>query len=371
MAAPSRDDPWSVVDMINLSPPVDCTKPYDTSTLARKTILITGGASGFGAAFARHWAQYGAHLIIGDVNDRVREELVAELRGSPSATQDQTDQVALFRTAAASSPTGSIDAVVAGAGIVERGNQPNASSAGVFDLSVSLDTDDAAGPPPPPALKVLAVNFTGVTYTTHLALFYLTLSPGSARDRHLLLISSIACLSPLPGQTEYTVSKHGVMGLFRALRGTAWTTGAIRVNVLTPYFVDTTLLPKAALAPLAGGAKAELEDVVDAAMRLMADEGIRGRALLVGPRMRVVGVPCNGDDAVGEADGGFKFVEGEGGREGERRQAVWEVYGHDYERVEVFVWRYLSMLNLMRGLRGWLGLVRDLWGIYVTGWRRI
>jgi NAD(P)-dependent dehydrogenase (short-subunit alcohol dehydrogenase family) len=376
MAVPSRGDPWSAVDMINLSPPVDCSKPYDTSTLAGKTILITGGASGFGAAFARHWARYGSHLIIGDVNDRAGEELVAELRCSPFATKDQvityqhcdvtswTDQLALFRTATASSPTGCIHAVVAGAGIVER----DPSAAGVFDLPAALDSNDSAcPPPPPPALKVLAVNLTGVMYTTHLALFYLPLSPTSAGDRHLLLISSIAGLCPLPGQTEYTVSKHGVMGLFRVLRGTAWTTRGIRVNALTPYFVDTPLLPKPALALLAGGAKAELEDVVDAATRLMADEEIRGRALLVGPKVRVIDVPADGEIAAVEEDGGFEFVEGEREREGERKQAVWEVYGHDYERVEVFVWRYLSMLNLRRRLRGWVGLVKDLWGIYVTG----
>ncbi|KAK4041965.1 hypothetical protein C8A01DRAFT_44946 [Parachaetomium inaequale] len=370
MAAPSKDDPSSVVSMINQSPPVDCSKPYDTSTLAGKTILITGGASGFGAAFARHWARYGAHLIIGDVNDRVGEELVAELRSSPSTTPNQlityqhcdvtswADQVALFKTAASASPTRTIDAVVAGAGIVERGDPltPSATSP-VFDLPHNLDSDT---PPPPPPLKVLAVNLTGVMYTTHLALYYLPLNTAPHGDRHLLLISSIAGICPLPGQTEYTTSKHAVMGLFRALRGTAWTTKRIRVNALTPYFVDTPLLPKAGLALLAGAAKAELEDVVDAGTRLMADEGVRGRALCVGPKMRVV------DDEGGE--GGVRVVEGEGeGREGERRQAVWEVYGHDYERVETFVWRYLFVLNVMRGIKGWVGFLRDLWGILFGG----
>jgi NAD(P)-dependent dehydrogenase (short-subunit alcohol dehydrogenase family) len=362
MGTPPTDDPWRAVDMVNQSPPVDCSKPYDTSTLAGKTILITGGASGFGAAFARHWARYGAHLIIGDVNDRAGEELVAELRSSSSPDQlilyqhcdvtSWTDQLALFKTAASSSPARSIDAVVAGAGIVERGDpvKPSPTST-VFDLPHNLDSDT---PPPPPPLKVLAVNLTGVMYTTHLALYYLPRTKTHPGDRHLLLISSIAGLLPLPGQTEYTASKHAVMGLFRALRGTAWTRG-IRVNVLNPYFVDTPLLPTAALALLAGGAKAELKDVVDAATRLMADEGIRGRALLVGPEVRVV------DEEAGA--GGVRIVEGEEGRKGERRQAVWEVYGHDYERVEVFVWRYLAVLNIMRGVRGWVGLVKDWLGI--------
>ncbi|SPQ19072.1 845a6f07-faaa-4390-a74b-690c5a99fc95 [Thermothielavioides terrestris] len=404
MSGPPTDDPSSVVDLISQSPPVDCSKPYDTSTLAGKTILITGGASGFGAAFARHWARHGAHLVLGDINDRAGEELVAELRSSPSTAPDQvifyqhcdvtswTDQLALFRAAIAASPNHTIDTVVAGAGIIERGNPlaPSATSP-VFDHPANLDASHP--PPPPPPLKVLAVNLTGVMYTTHLALYYLSLNPPpsttttssssssstpprAARDRHLLLISSIAGLIPLPGQTEYTASKHAVMGLFRALRATVpFTTittttssssnssssssssssisgsSGIRVNALTPYFVDTPLLPAAGLALLAGAATAALEDVVDAATRLVADEGIRGRALLVGPKIRVVDVEGEGDWQL--VDGGrLRVVEGEARTEGERRQAVWEVYGHDYERVEVFVWRYLWVLNLMRRLRG-------------------
>ncbi len=315
-AAPPTDDPWGVVDMIGQSPPVNCSKPYDTATLAGKTIIITGGASGFGAAFARHWAGHGSHIIIGDVNDRAGEALIAELRTSCPSPSSQvllyqhcdvtswSDQLALFNAARAASPTGAIDAVVAGAGIVEKGDP---------------------------------------------------LNPSPKNDRHLLLVSSIAGVSPLPGQTEYTTSKHAVMGLFRALRATAWTTKRVRVNVLNPYFVATPLLPPVGLALLAGGAKAELEDVVDAATRFVADEAVRGRALVVGPKMRVRD----------EGEGGeVEFLEGR--REvapGERVQAVWEIHGHDYERVEVFVWRYLKVLNIMRGIQGWVGLVRDLWGI--------
>jgi NAD(P)-dependent dehydrogenase (short-subunit alcohol dehydrogenase family) len=365
MDVPTRDEPWSVADLVNQSPPVDCSKPYDTSTLAGKTILITGGASGFGAAFARHWAQHGAHLIIGDVRDRAGEALVAELRALPTTTPDQlityqhcdvtswTDQVALFNTATSLSPTGTLSAVVAGAGIVEKGDLLNpAPISTVFDLPPDLSSPSC----PPPPLKVLAVNLTGVMYTTHLALHHLPQNNNKTNsDRHLLLISSIAGVSPLPGQTEYTTSKHAVMGLFRALRGTAWLTKRVRVNALAPYFVDTPLLPAAGMALLAGGAKAELEDVVDAGTRLMADEGVRGRVLVVGPKLRVV-------DEDGGA--GVRFVEGE------RRQAVWEIYGHDYDRVEVFVWRYLNALNLVRGPKGWLGMVRDMWGIYAGGGRR-
>ena len=88
MAPLAPPDQNRLVETIHQSPPVDVNKPYDASTLRGRTILVTGGSSGFGAAFARHWAAHGANLIIGDINDRLGESLVAELRtitgpGSP------------------------------------------------------------------------------------------------------------------------------------------------------------------------------------------------------------------------------------------------------------------------------------------------
>ncbi|KAK4189763.1 putative dehydrogenase [Podospora australis] len=356
------DGSWSVVEKIKQSPPIDLTKPYDTASLAGKTILITGGASGFGAAFARHWAAHGSHIIIGDVNDAAGEELVAELRSSSSSSKTQhfyyqhcdvtswEQQVSLFKFAVQASPTGGIDGVVAGAGIVDLGNE--------FDTPRRLDVDS----PPPPPLKVINVNVMGVMYTTHLALYYLPRNgtrsgtDQQTKDRHILLVSSIAGLAPLAGQTEYCASKHAVMGLFRSLRGTSWRRG-VRVNVINPYFVDTALLPNAGLALLAGAPRGELKDVVDAATRLMADEEVVGRALVIGPKMRVV----DGDD------GEPRLVEDGAAPENARQQAVWEIYGHDYARVDVFVYRYIAMLNVMKNAMGLMSTVKDLWGIYVTG----
>lgn len=343
------DAAWNAEAMAHISQPIDLSSPYSPSTLFGKTILITGGASGFGAAFARHWAAHGAYIIIGDVSDAAGESLIAELRSLPNSSPHHhhyhhcdvtlwSDQVALFRFAASATPTRRIDLVVAGAGIVDMAN--------TFDLPAadfSLDDDDA--PPPPPDLRVMGVNITGVMYTTHLALFWLRRNgrrdDDTERDRHLLLVSSIAGVAPLPGQTEYTASKHAVMGLFRALRGTSWRHG-VRVNVICPYFVETALLGWKGMGMVAGAEVGRVGDVVEAATRLAADEGVVGRGLVVGPR----GV-----------------VQGEEGKGG---QAVWEVYAHDYQRVEVFVWRYLAMLNGLKRVRGWVGVVKDFWRLYVN-----
>ncbi|KAK4164206.1 putative dehydrogenase [Cladorrhinum sp. PSN259] len=350
-----NDSSWSVVSQIKQSPPVDITKPYDTATLSGKSILVTGGASGFGAAFARHWAARGAHIFIGDVNDAAGEALVAELRSSSSHhhayfhcdVTSWSDQVSLFKSAIAASPTKGIDCVVAGAGIVDVAN--------TFDTPQRGKGEDDA--PVEPRLKVIDVNLKGVMYTTHLGLYYLprngTVGGGKdqARDRHILMVSSVAGLMPLPSQTEYAASKHGVMGLFRSLRGTSWTRG-VRVNVINPYFVETPLFSAGGRVLLAGAPKGEVEDVVDAATRLVADEGIVGRALVIGPKMRVV----DGEDGYPKLD----IEESQNGR----TQAVWEVYGNDYERVETFLWRYIGLLNLIKSVYGWKKTAMDWWKIF-------
>jgi hypothetical protein len=97
---------------------------------------------------------------------------------------------------------------------------------------------------------------------------------------------------------------------------------------------------------LAGAGVAQVSDVVDAGTRLMADEGIVGRALGVTAPV----------DVVGEGEEVTVVGEGEGGR----REAVWEVFAHDHEHVEVFVWRYVRLMNALLKIRGWVGFLGDI-----------
>ncbi|OIW31331.1 NAD(P)-binding protein [Coniochaeta ligniaria NRRL 30616] len=356
---------FDISPLTHTSGPIDLSLPYTRSTLAHKSILITGGASGLGAAFARHWAAHGAHITIADVDVSGGETLVAELHALPGSSGhhlfcrcDVTvweDQLRLFRTAAAASPRGGIDAVVANAGIPER---DSAVTGRGFENPVGLDQDGAPAPP----LRVLRTNMIGVAYTCHLAMFWLPRNRdpqyrksgagggGEAdereRDRHLLLIGSVAGITPLPGQPEYCAAKHGVTGLFRALAGSTFRHG-VRVNLLLPYFTDTPLVPWQGMMFLAGAGLARVADVVEAGTRLMADEGIVGRALGVTAPVEVVG---DGEDGEVRVVGG-----------GERRgEAIWEVFAHDHEHVEVFVWRYVRLMNALLKVRGWVGFMGDL-----------
>lgn len=130
-------------DIARQSKPVDTSEPYDPSWVAGKTIVITGGASGFGEGFSRKWAEHGANIIVGDVNDVRGKALVEEMR-KQSGNHDHhflhcdvtnwQSQVDLFRSAVKLSPHGGIDSVVANAGI--RDNLPT------FEQPQNLDAEE-------------------------------------------------------------------------------------------------------------------------------------------------------------------------------------------------------------------------------------
>jgi len=194
----------------------------------------------------------------------------------------------------------------------------------------------------------------GAMYTAHLALFYLPRNPNSEAanssrapkanipDRHLLLLGSVASLAPIPSQVQYAISKHGVLGMFRALRATSFTNG-VRVNMLCPYFIDTPLIPISGRLILAGGATGKPEDVVDAGTRFMADSRIIGRALAIGPKIKV--------------DDDWQLVP-KNSNEG-KEIAAWEVNAHDFDEVDIFTARFVRLINQVEIARGWVGFVFD------------
>lgn len=112
-------EPKNMVAHIRQSPPIDITVPYDAAWVDGKVILITGGASGFGAAFVRHWALQGATVIVGDINvakgDAMCRELNKEIGGKNKVhfvhcdVRDWQSQVSLFKEAVKLSPHGGLD----------------------------------------------------------------------------------------------------------------------------------------------------------------------------------------------------------------------------------------------------------------------
>ncbi|PGH15253.1 hypothetical protein AJ80_05606 [Polytolypa hystricis UAMH7299] len=377
----------SVVAAARQSPPIDFNSPVPLDFIKGKTILITGGASGIGAAFFTKWAEHGAAVIIGDINVEAGTQLVASTRKTakndnlhflPLDVTSWPSQVEFFREAAKLSPHGGIDTVVANAGV-------NLIKESSYFETPPVDYQHDANPPPPP-LKTVDINLTGVMYTSHLATFYLARNPGSAdcsptsdpattpRDRHLILIGSIASVYPIMSQVPYCVSKHGVLGLYRCLRATGPLTSGVRVNMLCPYFIDTPLIDPSGRAVLAGASYGKVDDVVHAATRFVADPRCVGRAVVVGPRLRVrepeeIAVRSGADGVPGPADiYDLADPEGELGSKVTnadgvvlRDVALWEIHAHDLENTDIMCHRMMTLFNTGAQLRGWKGVLSDLW----------
>ncbi|MCJ1304089.1 hypothetical protein MMC08_006901 [Hypocenomyce scalaris] len=350
----------SLVEKVRQSPPLDDMATYDEAWVKNKTIVITGGASGFGEGFLRRWAAAGATVVVGDVNVQKGEKLIEEVReetGNKNLhfvrcdVRDWQSQVVLFKKAVEVSPHKGIDTVVCNAGISDKKMK--------FENPKDLD---AAEPPPPP-LDVLDVNLTGVVYTAHLALFYLPRNPNSSpanpncdpaqtsRDRHLILLGSVASLIHIPGQSLYGAAKHAVLGLYRCLRSSAFVHG-VRVNLICPYFIDTPLLSAPARSILAGGTIGSVDSVVEAATRFAANPQIVGRALYVGPKFKVT------QDESG--DWNIAEKKGECGEE----KAVWEIFVHDFEDSDTFQRNMVSILNRAAEIKGWSGYLGDMFGAF-------
>jgi NAD(P)-dependent dehydrogenase (short-subunit alcohol dehydrogenase family) len=394
-AMPGDIPTYNVASIARQSPPIDWSTPVkiDPTFVKGKTIVITGGASGFGAGFSKQWASYGANIIIGDIIVADGEKIVAELRqetNNPNHHFVRLDvtswpsQVDFFREAARLSPHGGIDTVVANAGI------NNATEQAYFH-DPPIDYLNTPSLPPPPHLMTLDVNLTGVLYTTHLGLWYLRHNTGSKpvssmpspgeRDRHLLLLGSVAGLHPLVTQTLYTVSKHAVLGLFRCLRAQCACTGGVRVNMICPYFINTPLLPLAGKAMLAGGATGVVEDVVQAASMFVSRPDIIGRAVMVGPKVKArVPVDENGvasligskgipaiEDAFEVINPGKAAKTQEGADSVVQERAIWEIYAEDFEDTDLFNKRMIRILNAVGATRGWYGYAVDMFDVVKTG----
>src|SRR5204863_7423943 len=65
--------------------------------LENKIALVTGGASGIGAATARELARAGARVVIADINLAAGEALAAELEGARAVAMDVTDVASIAK----------------------------------------------------------------------------------------------------------------------------------------------------------------------------------------------------------------------------------------------------------------------------------
>lgn len=181
-----------------------------------KVAVITGAASGIGAATARLLWQEGAHVVLADISDKGGRSLAASLGPSAMAVTCDVSKVsdveALIKTAVAAH--GHIDILFNNAGI------------GSFGTSVELTPADWE--------NIIAVDLNSVYYACHFAIPHMP--KGSA-------IVNTASISGMGGDyrfAAYNAAKGAVINYTRALAVDHARDG-IRVNALCPGLVDTPI----------------------------------------------------------------------------------------------------------------------------------
>src|SRR5687768_15279020 len=165
------------------------------TSLAGRTVLITGAARGIGAEVARRAAARGARVALVGLEPERLSAVAAELGPEHLWVEaDVTDADALKAAVQRTVDTfGGLDVVVANAGIAPL-------------TTVMTSSAHALS-------RTIEVNLIGAMLTTHAAL------PEVAKRRgHVLLISSAAAFTVLPGMSAYCAAKAGVERFGDALR---------------------------------------------------------------------------------------------------------------------------------------------------------
>ncbi|GJM97138.1 hypothetical protein PR202_ga14042 [Eleusine coracana subsp. coracana] len=243
------------------------------SRLDGKVAIVTGGASGIGAAAARLFASSGATVVIADVQDELGSAVAASAAGCRYVHCDVTDEAQVeAAVAGVVAEHGRLDVMVSNAGVL----LPTGS---VMDMDLAqLD-------------RVMAVNFRGAAACVkHAARAMVGRGAGGA----IVCTASVASLQGGFGPASYTASKHALLGLVRTAAGELGPRG-VRVNCVSPSGVATPMSCnlmgvgpnelEALTVPhnVLRGKVLRAEDVAEAALFLASDQAafISGHNLVV------------------------------------------------------------------------------------------
>ena len=193
--------------------------------LAGKRALITGAASGMGAAHARAFIAEGATVLLADINDEAGRALAAELGDRASYAHLNV------------ADAGDWDAAVAQAVAEFGGLDVLVNNAGIHDDAPLEDTTLESWN------QVMDINLTGAFLGMRAAVRELKKSGASS----IVNVSSTAGLEGYPNRHAYCASKWGLRGLTKSAALELADFG-IRVNSVHPGAVATALTQ--ALRPL-------------------------------------------------------------------------------------------------------------------------
>jgi len=242
--------------------------------LTGKTALVTGATGGIGGAIVRALHQQGATVALSGTRREGLEQLAADLKERVHvlpcnlAAKDEIEAL----VPKAEEVMGKLDILIANAGITKD------------NLLVQLRDEDWE--------EVLAVNLTATFRLTRAAV------RGMMRRRfgRIIGIASVVGVTGNPGQSNYTATKAGMIGMIKSVAA-EYAKRGVTANAIAPGFIATAMTDKlndkqreAILGRVPAGRLGAGTDVAAAAVFLASDEAgyVTGQTLHVNGGMAMV-----------------------------------------------------------------------------------
>lgn len=191
--------------------------------------LVTGAASGIGAAVARQLAARGATVVVADLQADKGEALAAEI-GGVFARVDVTDTAQITAAVEAAGEIAPLRAVVNSAGIGWA--QRTIGRDGQIDSAHDLEA----------FTRVIAINLIGTFDVVRQAATVMSRHDPDADGQRgaIVNLASVAAFDGQIGQASYSASKGGVVGMTLPVARDLSAAG-IRLNTVAPGLVDTPI----------------------------------------------------------------------------------------------------------------------------------
>lgn len=217
------------------------------TNLEGRLAIVTGGASGIGAACAGRFAGAGARVVVTDVDD----ELGAATAASIHAEYRRLD-------VADPAEWAELTAWIR--------DQPERLGLVHLNAGIRLGRGDVTELDDEAYRRIIGINQHGVFYGVRGCVPLLEDAGGGA----MLITASRASLGPLPNDLGYAMAKHAVAGLLRSVAPDLAERG-IHINAICPATVDTGFLGgNRARLEAAGIEVMDSEEVADGAMAVLA-----------------------------------------------------------------------------------------------------
>jgi NAD(P)-dependent dehydrogenase (short-subunit alcohol dehydrogenase family) len=188
--------------------------------------IVTGGASGLGAATARLLAEKGAKVVVADLNETLGKQVAAEI-GGVFAKTDVADEAQGKAAVDAASKLGPLRVLVNCAGLGSAGRTVDRKG-NPFDLKTFE--------------FVIRVNLIGSFNMLRLAAAAMSQvdTQNDGERGAIVNTASVAAFDGQIGQAAYSASKGGVVGMTLPIARDLAAVG-IRVNTIAPGLVDTPI----------------------------------------------------------------------------------------------------------------------------------